>query len=67
MWSGEYAEETGRKIVHDSKSLLNLINHPNKYAMLILGAGSLAFVVVVIVICTMKEIVKKVWKRKTKV
>ena len=63
----DYAEETGRKIVDDSKNLLNLINHPNKYAMLILGAGSLAFVVVVIVICTIKEIVKKVWKRKTKV
>lgn len=58
----EYAEEQGRKVVHDSKNLLHLINHPNKYAMLILGAGSLAFVAVVIVICILKDVVKKVWE-----
>ena len=61
----EYDEETGRKVVHDSKNLLHLINHPNKYAMLILGIGSIGFVGVVVVICTLKEIVKKIWKRKT--
>ncbi len=58
----EYAEEQGRKVVHDSKNLLHLINHPNKYAMLILGAASLAFVAVVIVICILKDVVKKVWE-----
>ena len=58
----EYAEEQGRKVVHDSKNLLHLINHPNKYAMLILGAGSPAFVAVVIVICILKDVVKKVWE-----
>ena len=63
----EYAEEQGRKVVHDSKAVLNLINHPNKYAMLILGIASLALVAVVVVICTIKEVIKKVWKRsKTK-
>ena len=62
----EYEEETGRKVVDDSKNLLKLINHPNKYAMLILGIGSIGLVVVVVVICTIKEIIKKVWKRKTK-
>ena len=62
-----YGEELKRKNVHDSKNLLNLINHPNKYAMLILGVGSVAFVGVVIVICVLKEIVGKIWKRnKTK-
>ena len=58
----ESAEDQGRKVVHDSKNLLHLINHPNKYAMLILGAGSLAFVAVVIVICILKDVVKKVWE-----
>ena len=58
----EYAEEQGRKVVHDSKAVLNLINHPNKYAMLILGIASLAFVAVVVVVCTIKEVIKKVWK-----
>ena len=58
----EYAEEQGRKVVHDSKAVLNLINHPNKYAMLILGIASLAFVAVVVVVCTIKEVIKKIWK-----
>ena len=58
----EYAEEQGRKVVHDSKAVLNLINHPNKYAMLILGIASLTFVAVVVVVCTIKEVIKKVWK-----
>jgi len=63
----EYAEEQGRKVVHDSKNLLHLINHPNKYAMLILGIGSIAAVVVVIVVCILKEMVKKVWIRSKKI
>lgn len=59
----EYAEEQGRKVVHDSKNILHLINHPNKYAMLILGAASIAFVAVVIVICIIKEVMKKLWRK----
>ena len=58
-----YGEELGRKIVDDSHNLLHLINHPNKYAMLILGVGSLALVSVVVIICILKEIVKKLWRR----
>ena len=62
----KYAEDEGRKVVHDSKKLLDLINHPNKYAMLILGVGCVALVVVVVVVCVVKEMVKKVWRRSKK-
>lgn len=62
----DYAQEQGRKVVNDSKNLLHLINHPNKYAMLILGVGSIAFVVVVIVVCSLRDIVKKIWARSKK-
>ena len=31
--------------------------------MLILGIASLALVAVVVVICTIKEVIKKIWKR----
>ena len=62
-----YGEELNRKIVDDNLNLLQLINHPNKYAMLILGIGSVAFVVIVIVICVIKDVVEKIWKKsKTK-
>ena len=62
-----YGEELNRKIVDDNLNLLQLINHPNKYAMLILGIGSVALVVVVIVICVIKDVVEKIWKKsKTK-
>lgn len=61
-----YGEELGRKFVDDSHNLLHLINHPNKYAMLILGAGSLAFVAVVVIVCILKEMVKKLWRRNKK-
>ena len=62
-----YGEELNRKIVDDNLNLLQLINHPNKYAMLILGIGSVALVVVVVVICVIKDVVEKIWKKsKTK-
>ena len=61
-----YGEELERKNVQDSKNVLHLINHPNKYAMLILGAGSIAILGVVIIICIMKEMIKKIWKRNKK-
>lgn len=61
-----YGEELGRKNVEDSKNPLHLINHPNKYAMLILGVGCIGVLGVVIIICILKEMVKKIWKRSRK-
>lgn len=62
-----YGELQGRKVVEDSKNLLELIKNPNKYAAMIIGVVIVLLVVLAVIILLIKKlvtiIVRKVRKR----
>lgn len=52
----KYGTKEGRKVVEDSKNLLDLVKNPNKFFFLITGAILLVIVIVVVII---RRIIKK--------
>ena len=58
-----YAEKQGRKVVEDSKNILELIKNPNKYALLIVGAVVLVIILLILLILGIKKAVQKVRKK----
>lgn len=60
----KYGTEEGRKVVEDSKNILDLLKHPNKFFFMIVGAVVLLLAVLAIIIVVIVKIVKKVRKRK---
>lgn len=57
----EYAASQGRKVVDDSKNLLDLIKNPNKFAAMIIGV---VLVVILVVVSIVTVVVKKIKKKK---
>lgn len=59
-----YTGTQGRKIVEDSKSLGDLVKHPNKFTFIILGAVLLVLVLVVLLIVFIVKLVKKIMRQR---
>ena len=45
-----YGSSEGRKVVEDSKNIVDLLKHPNKFFFIILGAVLLALLLVFVII-----------------
>lgn len=58
-----YAANRGRKIVDDSKNIINLLKNPNRYAFMIVGVIVVLILLVIFIIVLIKKLVRR---RRTK-
>ena len=60
----KYAKEEGRKVVEDSKNILDLVKNPNKFFFIIIGLIVVVIAIFVGIILLIRKVVKKIKKRK---
>ena len=54
-----YATTHGRKVVDDSKNIIDLVKHPNKYFAMIVGVVILIILLIVLLIFLIRKIVRR--------
>ena len=62
----KYGTMEGRKVVEDSKNILDLVKNPNKFFFMIMGVVLLLLAIIAAVVVVIVKIVKKMKKRKRK-
>ena len=62
----KYGTLEGRKVVEDSKNIIDLVKNPNKFFFMIMGIVLLLLVIVAGIAVLVVKIVKKIKKRKAK-
>ena len=62
----KYGTLEGRKVVEDSKNIMDLVKNPNKFFFMIIGIVLLLLAIVAAVVVLIVKIVKKVRKRKNR-
>jgi glutaredoxin-related protein len=62
----KYGTLEGRKVVEDSKNILDLVKNPNKFFFMIIGVILLLLAIVAGMIVAIVIVVKKIKKRKVK-
>lgn len=61
-----YATTHGRKVVDDSKNIIDLVKHPNKYFAMIVGVVVVIVLLIVLLIFLIRKIVRRLKRRKEK-
>ena len=61
-----YATTHGRKVVDDSKNIIDLVKHPNKYFAMIVGVVIIIVLLIVLLIFLIRKIVRRLKRRKEK-
>lgn len=59
-----YATTHDRKVVDDSKNILDLVKKPNKYTAIIVCIGLIIIIIIVLVVSLIRKIVRKSRKKK---
>ena len=59
-----YATTHGRKVVDDSKNILDLVKKPNKFTAIIVCIGLISIIIIVLVVSLIRKIVRKSRKKK---
>ena len=57
-----YAATHGRKVVDDSKNIIDLVKHPNKFSAIIIMICLIVVVIIVLVIALIRKLVRKARK-----
>ena len=60
----KYGTMEGRKVVEDSKNILDLVKNPNKFFFMIMGIILLLLAIIAAIVAVVVKIVKKMKKRK---
>lgn len=58
----KYGTVEGRKVVEDSKNIIDLLKNPNKFFFMIIGVILVVIVLLVLVVLLLKKIVKTVYR-----
>ena len=61
-----YSTDHDRKVVDDSRNIVDLVKNPNKFTAIIVGVIAVLILLVIFIILLIKKIVKKVKSRKMK-
>ena len=62
----EYYNTThNRKVVETSTNIINLVKYPNKFSIAIAGIGLTAIIVIILVICAVIKMIRRMNKRKS--
>ena len=59
-----YATTHDRKVVDDSKNILDLVKKPNKFTAIIVCIGLIIIIIIVLVVSLIRKIVRKSRKKK---
>ena len=62
----KYGTLEGRKVVEDSKNIIDLVKNPNKFFFMIIGVVLLLLAIVAGIVVLIVKVVKKIKKRKVK-
>ncbi|MDO5799894.1 MAG: bifunctional UDP-sugar hydrolase/5'-nucleotidase [Eubacteriales bacterium] len=61
-----YASLHDRKVVDDSRNIIDLVKNPNKFAVIIACIGLIIIIIIVLIISLIRRIVRKARKKKNK-
>lgn len=59
-----YATTHGRKVVDDSRNIIDLVKHPNKFAAMIIGIVLLVIILIVCIVLLIRKMIKRILKKK---
>ncbi len=62
----KYGTMEGRKVVEDSKNIIDLVKNPNKFFFMILGVILLVLAILAAIVVVIVKVVKKIKKRKVR-
>ena len=62
--STRYAKEEGRKVVEDSKNIIDLLKSPNQFFFMIIGIILVVLLLLILIIVLFVKLIRKVIKRK---
>ena len=63
----EYYETThGRKVVEDSRNIIDLVKQPNKFSAMITGICLIFIVIIVLVVLLIRRMIRRIRVRKEK-
>jgi hypothetical protein len=62
----KYGTLEGRKVVEDSKNIINLVKNPNKFFFMIIGVVLLLLAIIAAIVVLIVKVVKKIKKRKVR-
>lgn len=61
-----YATTHGRKVVDNSKNVINLVKHPNKYVAMIVGIVLIIILLLALLVVLVRKLVRKIRRREKK-
>ena len=59
-----YSTTHGRKVVDNSRNIINLLKNPNKFSIAIIGMCLVVIFVIVLLICAIRKIIRKIRHKK---
>ena len=59
-----YAVTHNRKVIDDSKNIIDLVKNPNKFSVMIVAACLILVVIIVLVVVLIRKIVRRIKKKK---
>lgn len=62
-----YNELHGRKVVEDSRNIINLIKNPNKYAVIIVLAVIVVIAILILLVVLIVKLIRKISRKRAKV
>ena len=62
----KYGTLEGRKVVEDSKNIIDLVKNPNKFFFMIIGVVLLLLAIIVAIVVLIVKVIKKIKKRKVR-
>jgi hypothetical protein len=62
----KYGTLEGRKVVEDSKNIIDLVKNPNKFFFMIIGVVLLLLAIIAAIVVLIVKVVKKIKKRKVR-
>ena len=61
----EYYETThGRKVVDDSRNIIDLVKHPNKFSVMIIGIVLVLILIIILLVVLIRKLIKKRRRKK---
>ena len=59
-----YSTTHDRKVVEDSRNIINLLKNPNKFSVAIIGICFVAVVLIILLIFAVRKVIKKIRNKK---
>ena len=61
-----YSESQGRKVVDDSKNIIDLIKNPNKFTAIFVGIFAVVILLIILIIILIRKVIRAIRKKDKK-